>query len=83
LFVSFSFQERTSLIQKALDLDKARPNEARMNSVADTPSVTDLLAIAKKNAAAEKNNAKGRRLGCKRRLQYFTCSPISKIEFLF
>jgi hypothetical protein len=60
LTLTFSFQERTSLIQKALGLDKARPNEARMNSVADSSSIRDLLALAKKNAAAEESNAKGR-----------------------
>lgn len=33
-----------------------------MNSVADTSSIRDLLTLAKKNAAAEESNTKGRRL---------------------
>jgi hypothetical protein len=53
-----------------------------MNSVADSSSIRDLLALAKKNAAAQESNAKGRWLDSTRGLQYFTCSPISKIEFL-
>jgi hypothetical protein len=48
-----------------------------MNSAADSSSISDLLALAKKNAAAEESNAKGRRLDRIRGLQCFTCSPIS------
>jgi hypothetical protein len=51
-------KERTTLIQKALGLDKVTPNEARMNSVADSSSIRDFLALVKKNAVAEESNAK-------------------------
>jgi hypothetical protein len=55
-----SFQERANMIQKALGLDKGRTDEAKMNSVADTSSAGDILALAKKNSAPEENNAKGK-----------------------
>jgi hypothetical protein len=58
--INVCFQERASVIQKALGLDKGRSNEAKMNSVADTSSARDLLTLAKKNSAAEENNVKGK-----------------------
>jgi len=48
------------MIQKALGLDKSRTNEAKFNSLVDTSSARDLLALAKKNSAAEESNAKGK-----------------------
>jgi hypothetical protein len=48
------------MIQKALGLDKGRTNEAKMNSEADTSSARDILTLAKKNSAPEKNYAKGK-----------------------
>lgn len=55
-----SFQERAYRIQKALGLDKGRPNETKINSIEDISSATDLLALAKKTSAPEENNAKGK-----------------------
>ena len=58
LTLTSNWQERASLIQKALGLDKARTNDAKMNSVLDTTSTRDLLAMAKKNTATEENKGK-------------------------
>lgn len=58
------------MIQKALGLDKTRSNEAKINSVADTPSVRDLLALAKKNAVVEESNGKGRQLNRSRKMNF-------------
>jgi hypothetical protein len=55
----FSFQERANMIHKAFGLDKARTNEVKMNSLADTSSARDLFTLAKKTSLAEENNAKG------------------------
>ncbi|KAJ9601122.1 hypothetical protein L9F63_000701, partial [Diploptera punctata] len=46
-------KERATMIQKALGLDKSRTNDAKMNSVVDTTSTRDLLALAKKNSVTE------------------------------
>ncbi|KDR08521.1 hypothetical protein L798_01041 [Zootermopsis nevadensis] len=51
-------KERAYRIQKALGLDKGRPNETKINSIEDISSATDLLALAKKTSAPEENNAK-------------------------
>jgi hypothetical protein len=48
------------MIQKAFGLDKARPNEAKMNSLPDISSARDLFTLAKKTSLAEENNAKGK-----------------------
>jgi hypothetical protein len=55
----FSFQERANMIHKAFSLDKARTNEAKVNSLADTSSARDLFMLAKKNSVTEESNAKG------------------------
>jgi hypothetical protein len=47
------------MIQKAFGLDKARPNDEKMNSLPDTPA-RELFTLAKKTSVAEENNAKGK-----------------------
>jgi hypothetical protein len=56
----FSFQERVNMIQKAFGLDKARTNEAKMSSLADTSSTRDVFTLDKKTLLAEENNDKGK-----------------------